>query len=69
MEAGEVRYEVEGPQARLTIDRPRARNALSPGVIQGLLDALERADADPAVRVLVLTGAGEKAFCAGGDVR
>ncbi|RKH19501.1 crotonase [Corallococcus praedator] len=68
MEAGEVRYEVQGPQAQLTIDRPRARNALSPGVIQGLLDALERADADPAVRVLVLTGAGEKVFCAGGDL-
>ncbi|RKH60048.1 enoyl-CoA hydratase/isomerase family protein [Corallococcus llansteffanensis] len=68
MEAGEVRYEVQGPQAHLTIDRPKARNALSPGVIQGLSDALERADADPAVRVLVLTGAGEKAFCAGGDL-
>ncbi|NBD10723.1 MULTISPECIES: enoyl-CoA hydratase/isomerase family protein [Corallococcus] len=68
MEAGEVRYEVQGPQARLTLDRPKARNALSPGVIQALLDAVDRADADPAVRVIVLTGAGEKVFCAGGDL-
>ncbi|ADO71254.1 Enoyl-CoA hydratase/isomerase family protein [Stigmatella aurantiaca DW4/3-1] len=52
----------------MTIDRPRARNALSPQVVQGLLEALSQAEADPAVRVLVLTGAGEKVFCAGGDL-
>ncbi|XXF75772.1 enoyl-CoA hydratase-related protein [Myxococcaceae bacterium GXIMD 01537] len=69
MEAtGEVRYEVQGGQAFLTIDRPRARNALSPAVVAGLTAALERADADPEVRVVVLTGAGEKVFCAGGDL-
>ncbi|MCP3060828.1 enoyl-CoA hydratase-related protein [Myxococcus sp. K38C18041901] len=65
---GEVRYEVQGPQAHLTIDRPRARNALSPTVVKALMDGLDRADADPAVRVVVLTGAGEKVFCAGGDL-
>ncbi|HEX8440613.1 enoyl-CoA hydratase/isomerase family protein [Archangium sp.] len=70
MEAGEVvvRYQGEGGQALLTIDRPKARNALSPEVLQGLLAALDRAEADPAVRVVVLTGAGEKVFCAGGDL-
>ncbi|QRK07862.1 enoyl-CoA hydratase/isomerase family protein [Archangium violaceum] len=70
MEAGEsvVRYQAEGGQALLTIDRPRARNALSPEVLHGLLAALDRAEADPAVRVVVLTGAGEKVFCAGGDL-
>ena len=70
MEAGEVvvRYQAEGGQALLTIDRPKARNALSPEVLRGLLAALERAEADPAVRVVVLTGAGEKVFCAGGDL-
>lgn len=66
--AGEVRYENQGHQALVTIDRPRARNALSPGVVQGLLQAIERAEADPQARVLVLTGAGEKVFCAGGDL-
>lgn len=68
MDAGEVRYEVEGGAARLTIAREAARNALSAAVVQGLLDGLSRADADPAVRVVVLTGAGAKAFCAGGDL-
>jgi enoyl-CoA hydratase/carnithine racemase len=70
MEAGEavVRYQVEGGQALLTIDRPKARNALSPEVLQGLMAALDRAEADPAARVVVLTGAGEKVFCAGGDL-
>jgi enoyl-CoA hydratase/carnithine racemase len=70
MEAGEpvVRYEVEGGQARLMIDRARARNALSPEVLHGLLEALTRAEADPAVRVVVLTGAGDRVFCAGGDL-
>lgn len=69
MEAtGEVQYAVQGGQALLTIDRPRARNALSPDVVRGLMAALDRAEADPEARVVVLTGAGEKAFCAGGDL-
>jgi enoyl-CoA hydratase/carnithine racemase len=65
---GEVLYQAEGQQALLTLSRPRARNALSPQLLQGLLAALDRAEADPAVRVIVLTGAGERAFCAGGDL-
>jgi enoyl-CoA hydratase/carnithine racemase len=52
----------------VTIDRPRARNALSSAVVQGLMEALGRAEEDPAARVVVLTGAGEKVFCAGGDL-
>lgn len=64
----QVRYEVEGGTARLTIDRESARNALSPLVVQQLVEGLERADADPAVRCLVLTGAGSRVFCAGGDL-
>jgi enoyl-CoA hydratase/carnithine racemase len=70
MEAGEavVRYQAQGGQALLTIDRPKARNALSPQVLDGLMAALDRAEADPAARVVVLTGAGEKVFCAGGDL-
>jgi enoyl-CoA hydratase/carnithine racemase len=64
----DVRYEVAGPVARVTIDRPERRNAMSYGVMKGLQDAVARAKADDAVRVLVLTGAGEKAFCAGADL-
>jgi len=66
--AGELRYEVEGPVARVTIDRPERRNAMSYEVMTGLLDALSRARADAAVRVVVLTGAGDRAFCAGADL-
>jgi enoyl-CoA hydratase/carnithine racemase len=68
MDTPEVRYEVQGHQGLLTIDREAMRNALSPAVVSGLLAGLERAEADPAVRVLVLTGAGQKVFCAGGDL-
>lgn len=63
-----VRYQVAGARALVTIDRPTARNALSPEVIRGLLGGLDRADGDPAVRVITVTGSGEKVFCAGGDL-
>lgn len=52
----------------LTLNRPSRRNALSPELVQALLVALRDADQDPTVRVVVLTGAGDKAFCAGGDL-
>jgi enoyl-CoA hydratase/carnithine racemase len=52
----------------VTINRPERRNAMTWEVIAGLRDQVARAKADPAVRVLVLTGAGDKAFCAGADL-
>jgi enoyl-CoA hydratase/carnithine racemase len=64
----EVRYEVAGGIARVTIDRPERRNAMSFPVMQGLRTAVADARADDSVRVLVLTGAGDKAFCAGADL-
>jgi enoyl-CoA hydratase/carnithine racemase len=64
----EVRYEVVGPVARLTIDRPERRNAMSFDVMQGLRDGVAAAKADERVRVLVLTGAGDRAFCSGADL-
>jgi enoyl-CoA hydratase/carnithine racemase len=64
----EVRYEFTGPVARITIDRPERRNAMSFGVMQGLRDAVAEAQSDDDVRVVVLTGAGDKAFCAGADL-
>jgi enoyl-CoA hydratase len=66
--ADPVRYEVRGPAAWLTIDREDRRNALSPDVITGLVEGLRRAGTEEPVRVVVLTGAGERAFCAGGDI-
>src|SRR4051794_3054071 len=54
--------------ATLTLNRPERRNALSPDIINGLLEALPRLSADPSVGAIVVTGAG-RSFCAGGDVK
>jgi enoyl-CoA hydratase/carnithine racemase len=64
-----VRYEVVRGVAWLTIDRPEARNALSQAVRDGLFDGVRRFNADDQAAVLVLTGAGDRAFCAGGDLK
>jgi len=63
----EVRWEARGPVALVTIDRQHRRNAIDGRTAQSLADALERFEADDALRVMVLTGAGE-AFCAGADL-
>jgi len=64
-----VRYEVTSGVAWLTIDRPEARNALSKPVREGLFSGVRRFNDDESARVLVLTGAGDRAFCAGGDLK
>jgi enoyl-CoA hydratase/carnithine racemase len=66
--ADELLYEQSEGVARLTINRPERRNAISWGVVSGLRAALARARDEPEVRVVVLTGAGDKAFCAGADL-
>jgi enoyl-CoA hydratase/carnithine racemase len=53
----------------VTINRPGKMNALDSAVRRGLFDAFDRLKGDPSARVLVLTGAGDKAFCAGGDLK
>lgn len=63
-----VRYEVKAGQATLTIDQPHRRNPLSVKTLEGLVAGTRRALEDPEVRVLVYTGAGEQAFCAGADL-
>jgi enoyl-CoA hydratase/carnithine racemase len=64
----ELLYDVRDGVARLTINRPERHNALSWGVISGLRGRVADAKDDPDVRVLVLGGAGERAFCAGADL-
>ncbi len=64
-----VRYEVEDAVARITIDDPERRNPMSNDVMRALRLAVERADADSAVGVIVITGAGDRAFSAGGDLQ
>lgn len=68
MDGDELRYDVADGVARLTIDRPERRNALSWSVISGMRERVAEAADDPEVRVLVLTGAGDRAFCAGADL-
>ena len=63
----DILYEVRGPSARITLNRPDRRNPIGPHTVGELLHALERAREDDAVRVVVLTGAG-KVFSAGGDL-
>jgi enoyl-CoA hydratase len=64
-----VRYERIGPAALITIDRPERRNAVDGATAAALLEAYERFAADDEARVMVLTGAGEEAFCAGADLK
>jgi enoyl-CoA hydratase len=63
-----VNYEVRGKIAVLTLDEPGKLNALTVGIRQGILDGLKRADDDEAIRVIIITGNGGKAFCAGADI-
>jgi enoyl-CoA hydratase len=55
--------------AIITINRPDTRNALSKEVRDGLFAAWQRFERDPAMRIAILTGAGDKAFCAGGNLK
>ncbi|MGV7029692.1 enoyl-CoA hydratase [Methylobacterium symbioticum] len=65
---GAVRYRAEGGVAHLTFDRPAARNAMTWRMYEELAEGLARIEADPAIRVAVLRGAGGKAFVAGTDI-
>jgi naphthoate synthase len=69
-EYSDIRYELSGDGiAKITIDRPEVRNAFRPQTLIEIADALERAREDLDVGVIVLTGAGDEAFCSGGDQR
>jgi enoyl-CoA hydratase/carnithine racemase len=63
-----VLYEVSEGRATITIDDPERRNPMSVETMAGLLEATRAAIDDPEVRVLVYTGAGDRAFSAGGDL-
>jgi enoyl-CoA hydratase len=68
-DASPVRYERPGSAALVTIDRPERRNAVDGATAAALLECFERFEADGDARVMVLTGAGDKAFCAGADLK
>jgi enoyl-CoA hydratase/carnithine racemase len=64
-----VRVEVAGRVATVTLDRPEALNAISTELAVDLAEAVEPLATDPGVRAVVLTGAGERAFCVGADLK
>jgi enoyl-CoA hydratase/carnithine racemase len=61
-------FEVRNPIAYLTLNRPEVHNSINPEMILQLYDAWERVNADRAIRAVIITGAGDKAFCAGADL-
>jgi enoyl-CoA hydratase/carnithine racemase len=65
----ELEYEKQGRIAVFTLNRPEALNALSPNLFHGLHDAFEDFNSDPGLWVGIITGKGEKAFCAGADIK
>jgi naphthoate synthase len=65
----DIRYEVDGTTAVVTIARPERYNAFRGRTVEELIAAFRRAWADHAVRCVILTGEGDKAFCSGGDVK
>jgi enoyl-CoA hydratase/carnithine racemase len=64
----DIRLDRRGPSLWVWIDREARRNAINPNVLAGIAQAVGLAEADPSIRAIVLTGAGEKAFCAGADL-
>jgi enoyl-CoA hydratase len=63
-----LRLDIDGPIATITLDRPEKLNAITPEMLEGLESMLDVIEADESVRVVVVTGAGERAFCAGADI-
>lgn len=63
-----IRYGVRDRVARIELNRPEARHAISAEMVDELLDAFERAKDDPEAHVIVFTGTGDKVFCAGADL-
>ncbi len=64
-----VLVEVAGGIGTITLNRPEVRNALNPTMVREIWEALQALEADREIRVVTLKGAGDKAFCAGADLR
>ena len=63
----DILFDFYGGLAKLTINRPRYRNAFTPDTVKEMIEAMHHCYENKAIRVVVLTGAGDKAFCSGGD--
>ena len=64
----DLEFRRDGSVARITINRPERRNAMSVAVLQGLREAIRDARTDDDIRTVIITGAGDKAFCTGADL-
>ena len=69
MQLRDIIYEKKGGVARITINRPSSYNAFTTNTLKEMAQAFDDAERDSSVGVVVLTGAGEKAFCTGGDLK
>lgn len=69
VETQELLRERRGAVLIARLNRPEARNALTPGILHGIGDVIAEAESDPGIRAIVLTGTGDRAFCAGMDLR
>src|SRR2546427_5035024 len=65
----DIIFEKAGGMGKITINRPEVRNAFRPETLTELIDAFNACREDPEIGVVILTGAGDKAFCSGGDQR
>jgi len=65
----EVLQEQTGPLANVTLNRPKALNALTAGMVEDLYKTLKHFENEPSIAAVLINGAGGKAFCAGGDVK
>lgn len=68
MRIGSIEFEKRGRVAIITLDEPAKLNAISTGIRQGVTESLRRIESDDDIRVGILTGRGDKAFCAGADI-
>lgn len=68
MDYSQITYSVADSIATITLDRPERMNAFTETMMREVIDAFDRVDADDSVRVVIVTGAGERAFCAGADL-
>jgi 1,4-dihydroxy-2-naphthoyl-CoA synthase len=65
----QIIFDVQDRVARITLNRPNAANSINLELARELMDAAIRCDADPGIRAVLLTGAGDKMFSAGGDLK
>lgn len=64
----QISLDIDGPIATITLNRPEKMNAFTNTMMQEICDALDKTDSDDAIRAVIVTGAGERAFCAGADL-